>query len=293
VDVRIHDILTRNARLEPDRLAATLGDETRTFGELDLLANRAAHRLTAAGVAHRDRVVWWGPTDLAALEVCYGVTRAGGALAPVNPAFGEQEAAAALTELRPRLVVAHPDCEDAARAVAQNLESGSNPIIGIPTVLRYQRTVGGELDSTRRATILSVIRRVMGLHGEASEVSGSLEWRTKGGSVERLVSVSSGGGRTTIEGSTNLRSATVGTYISGGLIATAITFLGISASVGGPSLSIVGLILSIGFLAAACLGLRAIQRKRVNSEAAKLERVVYELAQLPHGPRADSPFPTE
>jgi len=124
VDVRIHDILTRNARLEPDRIAATLGEERRTFGELDERANRAAHRLATEGVAHRDRVVWWGPTDLAALEVCYGVTRAGGALAPVNPAFGEQEAAAALTELRPRLVVAHPDCEDAARAVATPLGLG-------------------------------------------------------------------------------------------------------------------------------------------------------------------------
>ncbi len=121
MDVRIHDLLTRNARLEPDRLAATLGDAHRTFRDLDERANRAAHRLGAAGVAHRDRVVWWGPTDLAALEVGYGVTRAGGALAPVNPGFGEQEATAALVELRPRLVVAHPACEDAARAVAEPL----------------------------------------------------------------------------------------------------------------------------------------------------------------------------
>jgi hypothetical protein len=91
----------------------------------------------------------------------------------------------------------------------------------------------GELDSTRTATILSIIRRVMGHHGEASEVSGSLEWRTKGGSVERLVSVSSNGGRTTIEGSANLRQATVGTYVSGGLFAITITTMGVAASVGG------------------------------------------------------------
>ena len=70
--------------------------------------------------------------------------------------------------------------EDAARAVAQNQEPGFSPIVGIPTVLRYERTVEGELDSTRTATMLSVIRRVMGHHGEASAVSGSLEWRTKG-----------------------------------------------------------------------------------------------------------------
>ena len=127
MDVRIHDILTRNARLEPARLAVTLGDDRRTFGELDVRANQAAHRLEAAGVRHRDRVVWWGPTDLAALDVCYGVTRLGAALAPVNPEFGESEATTALTELRPRLVVVHPTCADLARAVTGPL--------GLPVVV--------------------------------------------------------------------------------------------------------------------------------------------------------------
>ena len=70
--------------------------------------------------------------------------------------------------------------EDAGRAVVENRESGFSPIIGIPMVLRCERTVEGELDSTHAATMLSVIRRVMGHHGEASAVSGSLEWRTKG-----------------------------------------------------------------------------------------------------------------
>jgi hypothetical protein len=86
--------------------------------------------------------------------------------------------------------------EDAARSVMQRGEHGSNPIAGVPTVLHYKRTMEAELDPTRTAGILSVIRRVMGLHGEVSEVSGSLEWSTKGGAVERFVSVSSNGGTT-------------------------------------------------------------------------------------------------
>jgi acyl-CoA synthetase (AMP-forming)/AMP-acid ligase II len=121
VDVRIHDILGRNARLAPTQLAATLGDDVRTFGELDRRANQVAHLLGARGVGHLDRVVWWGPTALVALELCYGVTRLGAALAPVNPAFTEHEATAALEELRPRLVVAHPSCEAIVRAVADPL----------------------------------------------------------------------------------------------------------------------------------------------------------------------------
>lgn len=173
--------------------------------------------------------------------------------------------------------------EDVARAVAQNQEPGFNPIVGTPTVLRYERVVDGELDLARPATILSVIRRVMGHHGEVSEVSGSLEWRTKGGSVQRLVSVSSNAGRTTIEGSANLRQAVLGTYLSGGVVAIVIGTMGIAASVSGSSLSIGGVVLSAGFLATAYAGLRAIVKKVLRSESAKLERALNELAELTSG----------
>ena len=50
----------------------------------------------AEGVAPLDRVVWWGPTALDALELGYGTTKVGAALAPINPNFTEPEAAAAL-----------------------------------------------------------------------------------------------------------------------------------------------------------------------------------------------------
>ncbi|MEX1007748.1 MAG: class I adenylate-forming enzyme family protein [Acidimicrobiia bacterium] len=118
MDVRIHDILTRAARLAPTQLAATLGDDQRTLAELSSGSNRAAHRLAGEGVAPLDRVVWWGPTDLAALELCYGVTKLGAALAPINPGFTETEATSAIEYLRPRIVVAHPTYEDLARSIA-------------------------------------------------------------------------------------------------------------------------------------------------------------------------------
>ena len=51
VDARIHDVLTRAARIAPGQCGATLGDEQRTFGELDAGSSQAAHRLAAEGVA--------------------------------------------------------------------------------------------------------------------------------------------------------------------------------------------------------------------------------------------------
>ena len=118
LDVRIHDILARLATVCPDRVGATLGDEARTFGDLDTGATRAAHRLAAAGVTVGDRVTWWGPTAFETLDVGYGTSKLGAAIAPINPNFTEPEAASALEVLQPRVVVAHPEHEDVARAVA-------------------------------------------------------------------------------------------------------------------------------------------------------------------------------
>ena len=98
MDVRIHDLLARLAAVSPHRVGATLGDDVRTFAQLDAGANRAAHRLIAEGVAPRDRVVWWGPTVLDALELGYGISKAGGTLAPINPNFSEAEALDALAD---------------------------------------------------------------------------------------------------------------------------------------------------------------------------------------------------
>ncbi len=121
LDVRVHDILARLATVCPDRVGATLGEDARTFGELDTGATRAAHRLAAAGVAVGDRVTWWGPTAFETLEVGYGTSKLGAAIAPINPNFTEPEAASALEVLHPRVVVAHPEHEDVARAVAEPL----------------------------------------------------------------------------------------------------------------------------------------------------------------------------
>jgi len=127
MDVRIHDLLARTALVQPNRIGATLGDDTRTFAELDTGANQVTHRLIGEGVEPLDRVVWWGPTALEALSLGYGISKLGATLAPINPNFTEPEAASALETLRPRVVVAHPDAEGAAHTAADPL--------GVPVVI--------------------------------------------------------------------------------------------------------------------------------------------------------------
>ena len=111
--------------VSPDRVGATLGDESRTFRQLDDGATRAAHRLAAAGVTVGDRVTWWGPTAFDALEVAYGTSQVGAAVAPINPSFTEPEAASALEVLHPRVVIAHPECDESILQYASVVGSTS------------------------------------------------------------------------------------------------------------------------------------------------------------------------
>jgi fatty-acyl-CoA synthase len=101
----IGNALRHAARYTPRRLAATLGDEELTFGELDDRANRVAHTLAGMGVDHGDRVAWWGDTSLEALPIFFALAKLGGVFAPVNARLGPVEAAEVVGYARPRLLI--------------------------------------------------------------------------------------------------------------------------------------------------------------------------------------------
>lgn len=99
------DVLACAASGSPGRVAVTLGDESRTFAELQQRANRTSNALVGLGVARGDRVAWWSDIDLRGVDLYFGCGRLGAAFAPLNPAFGTDEAASVIAYLRPRLLV--------------------------------------------------------------------------------------------------------------------------------------------------------------------------------------------
>jgi acyl-CoA synthetase (AMP-forming)/AMP-acid ligase II len=101
----IGNVLRHAARYTPRRLAATLGDDELTFGELDDHANRVARTLAGMGVGHGDRVAWWGDTSLEALPIFFALAKLGGVFAPVNARLGPDEAAEVVAYARPRVLV--------------------------------------------------------------------------------------------------------------------------------------------------------------------------------------------
>ena len=101
----VGNVLRHAARYTPRRLAATLGDDEVTFGELDDLTNRIAHTLAGMGVGRGDRVAWWGDTSLEAVPIFFALARLGAVFAPVNARLGPEEAAQVVGYARSRLVV--------------------------------------------------------------------------------------------------------------------------------------------------------------------------------------------
>ena len=168
--------------------------------------------------------------------------------------------------------------EAAARAVA--LVGGNRPdrILGGPTVLNFERKVEGQFDPEDTPEVLALIRRTMGQQGEVNEIYGSLEWRAKGDSGERYVTLSSRNGATTICGSANLTNAAVLTYLPAGIIGFIASVVGLIKFVQDGSLA--ALVVCLTVLPILYPILRTIMSKISGSESAKLQQVVDELARL-------------
>jgi acyl-CoA synthetase (AMP-forming)/AMP-acid ligase II len=105
-DVLVGDIVRHAARATPRSLAATLGDEELTFGELDARSNQVARALSARGIGVGDRVAWWGETSLDAMPIFDALARIGAAFMPVNARLGVDEAVEVLEYAKPHLLIA-------------------------------------------------------------------------------------------------------------------------------------------------------------------------------------------
>jgi len=171
--------------------------------------------------------------------------------------------------------------EDAARAVALGDRNRPNKLLGAPTVLNFERKVEVEFDPDDTPDILSIIRQTMGQQGEVDEIHGSLEWKAKGESGERSVTLSPRDGTTTITSSANLMNAAVLTYLPPGAMGFVTSFVGLIKFVQDGSQA--GLIVFLAVFPILYPILRTIFSKISASESAKLQQVVDELARLTKG----------
>lgn len=120
-ELLVSRLLRTNAAAVPDRVAASLGDETLTHAELDRAADRWARRLHAAGVRRGNRVVGWMAGDLEVLTLFAGLSRLGAVFAPLNSAFNADEAIEVAGVAQPHFLIADGTKRALAAQVADSI----------------------------------------------------------------------------------------------------------------------------------------------------------------------------
>lgn len=86
-DKVVHQLFSEQAEKTPERVAVRCGEQTLTYAQLEAQANQLAHFLIAQGVTANSFVGLSLQPSLAALVAVYGVLKAGGAYAPIDPNY--------------------------------------------------------------------------------------------------------------------------------------------------------------------------------------------------------------
>jgi long-chain acyl-CoA synthetase len=85
--------LAHTARVAPERPAVTLGDQTLTYAQFDVVVSALATSLVAEGVKPGDRVALWMPNVPQFPVGYFAILRAGGVVVPVSTLLGLDEVA--------------------------------------------------------------------------------------------------------------------------------------------------------------------------------------------------------
>ncbi|WP_413206152.1 amino acid adenylation domain-containing protein [Rhodospirillum sp. A1_3_36] len=117
LDCAIHHLFERQAALTPDRPALVHGDAVLSYGALNRLANRVAHRLIALGVEPDLPVALHLEPSLDLLVGLLGILKAGGAYVPLVPQTPPDRLAYILEETGVTLALSEP-------VLADNLPAG-------------------------------------------------------------------------------------------------------------------------------------------------------------------------
>jgi acyl-CoA synthetase (AMP-forming)/AMP-acid ligase II len=126
MNLLVGGLLTDAATVNPQGIAATLGEDAVSYRQLERRAEAVAAALAARGIPAGERVVWWSDPDLRSLAGLAAVARIGLVFAPLNPTFSPEELGRALEYLRPAVIVA-----DAAHVAAARAAAGSSMVVSI------------------------------------------------------------------------------------------------------------------------------------------------------------------
>ena len=119
----IRDILARNARIYPDRIALAMGDESITYRELSARVRSRASALRSVGIGKGDRVAVLIRNSPSYMEILYAVTQIGAVLAPLNEQLIARELSAILRHAGPKALLFADEFRDKVQRIRSGLPS--------------------------------------------------------------------------------------------------------------------------------------------------------------------------
>jgi len=104
-----HELLRRSVERTPDKWATVFNDQMLTFRELEALSNSLANGLRELGIVKGDRVALYMTNRPEYLISFEAISKAGGVVTPVNPAYHEQEVEYQLHDSEARVLIVQED----------------------------------------------------------------------------------------------------------------------------------------------------------------------------------------
>jgi amino acid adenylation domain-containing protein len=108
----IHECFEAQAALRPDAPAATFDAHTVTYGELNVRANRLAHRLRELGIGPESLVALFLERSLELVVAVLAVLKAGGAYVPLDPEYPAARLAFVLSDTEAPVLLTQTDLLD-------------------------------------------------------------------------------------------------------------------------------------------------------------------------------------
>lgn len=157
----IHEFFEEQARLVPAAVAVEFGQASMSYAELNVAANRVAHRLRALGVKPDDRVAICVDRGIEMVVGVLGVLKAGGAYVPLDPNYPEERLKYIVEDSAPVMLLANGKCPDIA---------GSVPVVDLGTPQEYPGTNPSTADVGLAPTHLAYVIYTSGSTGKPKGV---------------------------------------------------------------------------------------------------------------------------
>ncbi|WP_198299772.1 non-ribosomal peptide synthetase [Tumebacillus avium] len=139
----IHRLVEEQAVRTPDRIAVVCGEESLTYAELNVRANRLAHALREQGVQRGDLVSVMLERSPLIFVAFLGILKAGGAYLPLDPEYPEDRVRYMLEDSGSRVLVTERALDGIAPAAQTVLEADDERLLA-------QSSANPELEQSAR-----------------------------------------------------------------------------------------------------------------------------------------------